>query len=147
MKRSEPSRRGHREETFETTVDMDMDAFIPSAYIKNEVQKLTFIRGLPVLRMKKSLWIYRRLLDRYGDLPQSVNNLLIISLIKSMCNSVYIQSLVQKDYDVKLVMYPKAKINVERIPELMKKYPNNLKFSHNPPLFFLQASKAAQRKG
>ena len=86
-------------------------------------------------------------MDRYGDLPQSVNNLLIISLIKSMCNSVYIQSLVQKDYDVKAYMYPKAKINVERIPELMKKYPNSLKFfAQSNPLFFLQTFKAAQRK-
>ena len=45
------------------------------------------------------------LLDRYGDLPHAVNNLLNIALIKSKCNKVYIQGLVHKDYDVKLIMY------------------------------------------
>ena len=137
------------EETFETTVDMDMDAFIPSAYIKNEVQKLDIYKRIAGIENEEELMdIQEELLDRYGDLPQSVNNLLIISLIKSMCNSVYIQSLVQKDYDVKLVMYPKAKINVERIPELMKKYPNNLKFfAQSNPYFSYRLSKPPKGKG
>lgn len=117
------------EETFETTVDMDMDAFIPATYIKNEVQKLDIYKRIAGIETEEELMdMQEELLDRYGDLPHSVNNLLNISLIKTMCTSVYIQSLVHKDYDVKLIMFPKAKIDVGRIPELVKLYPNSLKF-------------------
>ncbi|MDD4112969.1 MAG: transcription-repair coupling factor, partial [Herbinix sp.] len=139
---------GADEETFETTVEMDMDAFIPATYIKNEVQKLDIYKRIAGIESEEELMdMQEELLDRYGDLPHSVNNLLNISLIKSLCNSVYIQSLIHKDYDVKLVMHPRAKIDVGKIPELIKLYSNSLKFyAQANPNFTYQLPKPAKGK-
>jgi transcription-repair coupling factor (superfamily II helicase) len=136
------------EETFETTVEMDMDAFIPATYIKNEVQKLDIYKRIAGIENEEELMdMQEELLDRYGDMPHSVNNLLNISLIKSLCNSVYIQSLIHKDYDVRIVMYPKAKIDIGKIPELIKKYPNSLKFyAQANPYFTYQLPKPPKGK-
>lgn len=136
------------EDSFETTVDMDMDAFIPATYIRNEVQKLDIYKRIAGIESEEELMdMQEELMDRYGDLPQAVNNLLNISLIKSMCSNVYVQSLVHKDYDVKLIMYPKANINISKIPELIKSYPNNLKFyAQSNPYFTYQLAKPSRGK-
>ncbi|NLJ97185.1 MAG: transcription-repair coupling factor, partial [Clostridiales bacterium] len=128
------------EDNFETTVDMDMDAFIPATYIKNEIQKLDIYKRIAGIENEDELMdMQEELVDRYGDLPHAVNNLLNIALIKSMCHKVYINALTQKDYEVKLLMYPKAKINAAAIPALLNQYPKSLKFYAQPaPEFIYQ---------
>ncbi len=117
------------EETYETTVDMDMDAYIPATYIKNEVQKLDIYKRIAdIVNEEEMMDMQEELVDRFGDMPTAVNNLLNIALLKSICHSLFIVGLVQKETEVKLVMYPKAKLAVEKIPELITTYKNNLKF-------------------
>jgi transcription-repair coupling factor (superfamily II helicase) len=116
------------EETFETTVDMDMDAYIPATYIKNEVQKLDIYKRIAEIENEEEMMdMQEELMDRFGDMPSAVNNLLNIALLKSICHSVYIVGLVHKENEVKLMMYPKAKLAVEKIPDLLTKYNNTLK--------------------
>jgi transcription-repair coupling factor (superfamily II helicase) len=117
------------EETYETTVDMDMDAFIPATYIKNEIQKLDIYKRIADIENEEEMMdMQEELVDRFGDMPVAVNNLLNIALLKAVCHSLYIVGLVQKETEVKLMMYPKAKLAVQKIPELVAKYKNNLKF-------------------
>ena len=117
-------------------------------YIRNEIQKLDIYKRIADIESEEELMdMQEELLDRYGDLPHAVNNLLNIALIKSICNSVYIQGLTHKGNEVKLVMYPKAKIDVARIPDLIKSYPNILKFYAQPsPNFTYQLPKSLKGK-
>jgi transcription-repair coupling factor (superfamily II helicase) len=116
------------EEAYETTVDMDMDAYIPATYIKNEVQKLDIYKRIADIENEEEMMdMQEELVDRFGDMPAAVNNLLNIALLKAICHSVYIVGLVHKENEVKLMMYPKARLAVEKIPELILKYKNNLK--------------------
>lgn len=116
------------EETFETTVDMDMDAYIPSTYIKNEVQKLDIYKRIAGIENEEEMMdMQEELVDRFGDMPAAVNNLLNIALLKAMCQNVYIVGLVHKENEVKLMMYPKARLAVEKIPELLSQHNNSLK--------------------
>ncbi len=126
------------EETYETTVDMDMDAFIPATYIKNEVHKLDIYKRIAEIENEEELMdMQEELTDRFGDLPSAVNNLLNIALIKAICHSLYIAGLVHKENEVKLIMYPKAKLAVEKIPDLMLKYQNNLKLMPQANPYFV----------
>ncbi len=135
------------EETFETTVDMDMDAFIPATYIKNEVQKLDIYKRIAEIENEEELMdMQEELTDRFGEMPAAVNNLLNIALLKSICHSVYITGLIHRENEVKLVMYPKARLAVERIPQLLTKYQGALKFiTQANPYFVYQLSN--DRKG
>ena len=69
------------------------------------------------------------LVDRFGDIPQSVNRLLEIALLRSFAHEVYVTQLIWKGQKVRLVLYPKAKLIPQRIPALIKKYNGRLKFS------------------
>ena len=116
------------EDTYETTVDMDMDAYIPATYIKNEVQKLDIYKRIADIENEEEMMdMQEELMDRFGDMPSAVNNLLNIALIKAICHGLFIVGLVHKDNELKLMMYPKAKLSVEKIPELIAKYKNSLK--------------------
>ena len=131
------------EETFETTVEMDMDAYIAATYIKNEFQKLDIYKRIAEIESEEELMdMQEELMDRFGDMPSAVNNLLNIALLKAICHSVYITGLVHKENEVKLLMYQKAKLQVERIPELLTKHPNSLKFiPQTNPYFIYQLPK------
>lgn len=136
------------EETFETTVDMDVDAFIPATYIKNEFQKLDVYKRIADINTEEEfLDMQEELVDRFGDMPSSVNNLLNIAHIRSICHSVYVTSLTFKGEELKLVMYPKAKLSVERIPEYVKKYEPCLKLVPEANPYFLYSCKKLPGKG
>lgn len=125
------------EETFDTTVDVDMDAFIPATYIKSEFQKLDVYKRIAEIEDEEEfLDMQEELLDRFGDIPSSVNNLLNIALIKSMCHSVYITSMIHKNDQVKLVMYNKARLKADKFPELISKYQPALKLTMEANPYF-----------
>jgi len=125
------------EETFDTTVDVDMDAFIPATYIKSEFQKLDVYKRIAEIEDEEEfLDMQEELLDRFGDIPSSVNNLLNIALIKSMCHSVYITSMIHKNDQVKLVMYNKARLKADKFPELINKYQPALKLTMEANPYF-----------
>ncbi|MDF2610921.1 MAG: transcription-repair coupling factor [Lachnospiraceae bacterium] len=136
------------DETFDTTVDMDIDAFIPATYIKSEVQKLDVYKRIAEIENEEEfLDMQEELLDRFGDLPASVNNLLNIALLKSMCHSAYITSFVHKNDEIKLVMYPRAKLKVEKLPELIKKFEPALKLYPEANPYFLYHLKKVNKSG
>ena len=62
---------------FETTVDMEVDAYIPATYIKSEYQKLDIYKRIAALETREELSDMRdELADRYGSIPSSAANLL-----------------------------------------------------------------------
>lgn len=136
------------EETFETAVDMDVDAYIPATYIKNEFQKLDVYKRIADINTEEEfLDMQEELVDRFGDMPASVNNLLNIAHIKSIAHSVYVTSLIYKGDEIKFVMYPKAKLAVERIPELVKKNEPCFKLIPEANPYFLYSIRKVPGKG
>ena len=131
------------EETFDTMIDMEVDAFIPSTYIKNEMQKLDMYKRIAEIETREEFMdMQEELIDRFGDIPSCVNQLLSIALLKAFCHKVYITSLVQRGYEVKLFLYVHAKLDMKRMPELLKVWENHLQFKiDTPPYFVFQIPK------
>ena len=67
------------------------------------------------------------LLDRFGDIPKSVENLLVIARVRALAHKCYVTEVLVKEKEVKLTMYQKAKINVGGIPDLVNSYGGALK--------------------
>ena len=125
-------------EEYETTVDMDIDAFIPASYIKSEFQKLDIYKRVADIETEEEFMdIQEELLDRFGEMPASVNNLLNIASLKAVAHKAYIVQLLQKGEEMKLVMYNKAKVDINRIPPLLKEYNGTLKFFPEASPYFI----------
>lgn len=134
------------EETFETSVEIDIDAFIPSTYIRSENVKLeTYKRIAEIENEEEFLDMQEELIDRFGELPTCVNNLLNIAFIKSLAHKAYITQLVQKKEEVKLVMYNKAPVNVTQIPAIIEKYNKTLKFYAEASPYFIYQMKSGKK--
>ena len=74
----------HPYETSELEWDIQVDAYIPNSYIEDERQKISFYK---LIQQIDSVENYRnvqeQLIDRYGDYPQEVADLLEVALIKA----------------------------------------------------------------
>ncbi len=118
------------EKLFDTVVDVNINAYIPATYVKSENQKLELYKRIADIENEEELQdMQEELVDRFGDMPKMVENLLNVVLLKSMAHDVFIEQVKQKELaTVELTMYNEAKIRVENIPELVKKYGNRLKF-------------------
>lgn len=115
-------------EYFETSIDLDMDAFIPSSYIKNELQKLDMYKRIATVETEAlKMDLEEELTDRYGDLPLPVENLLEIALTKAMGHDVYVNSITQKGRVVKLDFYEKARLDIAGFPALLEHFGGSLK--------------------
>lgn len=133
--------KGEREEEeFETMVDIDIDAYIPSSYIKSEYEKLDMYKRIAEIENEEEFMnIQEELVDRFGDLPAVVYNLVRIAYVKAIAHKVYLTQLLYKEDSIKLIMYEKAKVDVNKIPELVQKYNKQLKFAaKTSPYFFYQ---------
>lgn len=109
------------EESFDTSIDIDIDAYIPAAYIPNEFQKLDIYKRIAGIETQEETEeMTEELIDRFGDPPKSVENLLSIAKIKSMAHRVYFTEVAQKGDTLKFTLYGKAKINVAKIPEFVE---------------------------
>ncbi|MDY3928288.1 MAG: transcription-repair coupling factor [Clostridia bacterium] len=72
-----------------TTVDFDYDAYIPEQYIENLNQRIDIYKKIAAVSSEDELSeITDELIDRYGEPPIAVTNLISISLIKHLANSV-----------------------------------------------------------
>ena len=109
-------------EDFNTTVDLDVDAFIPPTYIVNEVQKLDIYKRIAGLENQTECEdMKEELLDRFGETPLPVINLFRISMIRVKAHQLYITDVKGKNGELCFILKKDADIHAERIPELLKK--------------------------
>lgn len=108
------------EEKFDTSVDVQTDAYIPVTYIANEFQKLDIYKRIAGIETQEEAdEMIEELIDRFGEIPKSVLNLIRIARLKGLAHRTYIREVVQKDETLKLTMYEKARVNPAKIPELV----------------------------
>ncbi len=117
-------------EDFDTKVDVSADAFIPSEYILNEVQKLDIykrIAGVETLGEKEDM--IQELQDRFGNVPTPVDNLLRINLLRIRAHRMYLTDIRSVKDRVQFVIRPDARINPDAIPGFIKSFKGNMSFT------------------
>ena len=117
------------EDTYETVVDCDIDAYIPTSYIKNEYQKLDIYKRISSIENEDEYMdMQDELMDRFGDIPKPVENLLRVAGIKALAHSAYVTEVNINSQEIRLTMYQKAKLSVAGIPAMVDQYRGDLKF-------------------
>lgn len=127
---------------FVTTIDLDVDAFIPESYIVNEYQKLDIYKRIAAIESRDEAEDMRgELMDRFGQIPKSVENLLRVSLIRMYAHDLYITEIRGKKDGITFLMDPGAKIRVENIEVVLANYGGKLTFAvKGTPTFFYRLS-------
>lgn len=138
---------GPEAETFTTLIDLNVDAYIPEYYIKNEYKKLDIYKRIAAIESEEELEdMTEELIDRFGDIPKKVQQLLVIASLKSLAHSVYVTAIEQKGEEIRFTMYEKAKIDPSGIPKFLDSYKNDLIFRAEEPPYFLYCRKGRNKK-
>lgn len=130
----------HTMEDFETSVDLNVDAYIPDSYISNEFQKLDIYKRIAGIETQQDYDdMLEELLDRFGEPGKAVLNLLAIAKLKAITHQGYVTEIKQTGKTVRFTLYEKARLNTEGFPALMQKYRRGLQFKNEQePKFILE---------
>ena len=130
----------HTMEDFETSIDLNVDAYIPDSYISNEFQKLDIYKRIAGIETQQDYDdMLEELLDRFGEPGKAVLNLLAIAKLKAIAHQGYVTEIKQTGKTVRFTLYEKARLNTECFPALMQKYRRGLQFKNEQePKFILE---------
>ena len=115
------------EQDFTTTVDAVADAYIPASYIRSEEQKLDIYKRIASVETEEDeLNMQDELLDRFGDIPKSVTNLLLIARIRSAAHRLGASEVNVGKSETTVTMTKEAVLDAARIPEFISSYRGKL---------------------
>ena len=134
------------EEDYTTTIDLNIDAYIPDTYISNEYQKLDIYKRIAAIESEEEMEdMVEELIDRFGDIPKKVEMLLTVAQLKALAHKVYVTAVEQKGDTYTFAMYERAKVCPEKIPALLKEFRDDLAFKAEPPMFIYRKKRINKR--
>jgi len=115
-------------EKCDTAIDLKISAYIPEKVIPDEKQRIDMYRRIASVSSEEdALEVQAEFIDRYGELPEYVDNLIRIALIKSMASGMCISDITQKD---DLIVFTLDKVvSLKGIVEVMDKFKGKMMFS------------------
>ena len=123
------------EEEPEIQIDINISSFIPDSYIDNSSQKIEVYQNIALCRTEDDIQnVIDEIIDRYGVMPQELENLIEIARIKELCQKAGVIKVAEKknmftNTPNLVFYYDKNKYNPEIVDILIKKYGNDIKFS------------------
>ena len=115
------------EEEPEISIDLNVSSYIPEEYIENASQKIEIYQDIANSRTEEDIQnIIDEIIDRYGEMPTEVNNLIEIARIKNLCRKTNIIKLQQKQNGV--VAFFKN-IPDEMLEKIIENYGSKVRFS------------------
>lgn len=134
-------------DNFETTIDLDIDAYIPEKYIRNEYQKLDIYKRIATIGNQEEYDdMLEELMDRFGEPPRAVQNLLAVAHLKAIAHSAFVTELTQKGDYIRFVMYEKTPADPKKIEACIAKHGGKLKFVMEGRPYFLYAKPRVSAK-
>lgn len=89
-----------------TVIDLSIDAYLPSEYIYDSIQKIEIYKKVAaVTSFDDASELEDELLDRFGELPEAVVNLLSVARLKVYGKMYGIDSMIRRGDDVTLNFY------------------------------------------
>ena len=132
------------EEEFDTVIDLDIDAFIPERYIKNEFQKLDVYKRIATIENEEEYDdMLEELMDRFGEPPKAVQNLLMAANLKALAHKAWLTEIAQKGDQIRFTMFERAKADPAGIELLVKESKGKMKFviETNPYFIYMKPRK------
>ena len=109
-------------------IDLNVTSYIPDEYIPDSSQKIEIYQDIALCKSEKDIQdITDEIIDRFGNMPSEIENLLDIARIKYMAKPLYITKIASKRTAV-VFTFEQSKFDVD-IPKLVSIYKNRLKFS------------------
>ena len=114
----------------ECTMTLNVSAHIPASYVSSAAQRMALYKRIAQIRDQLDREdITDELLDRYGDLPSPVSNLLYVALIRALGRQCGLDKIMEEGNSVRLYA---QEIDTDVWMELSRHYPNGIKLMAAP---------------
>lgn len=125
-------------EEINTKVDLEVDSALPENYLDDALIRMEIYKRISVLNSLKEMdnWI-DELVDRYNEVPKSLENLMYIGIIKNWSSKVFIRSITQNKDWVRIEYEPRMleKINMQKF---LENYDDKAQFDKVVPILRLK---------
>ena len=110
-------------------IDLNISSYIPDEYIENSSQKIEIYQDIALCRTKEDIEdVIDEIIDRYGPMPEEVQNLINVAEIKELAKKNNIVKISQKKGAI-IFLYDIKKFDVGITDKMVKKYGSKIRFS------------------
>ena len=116
----------------QTTIELSVDAYIPSSYIGDSNQKIDMYRKIAEISSREDFnEIYDELTDRFGDVPTTVLNVMNVSYLKSISTNLSFIKIIDRDKSVVFKFEQTNREILELIGRISDKFFKRIAFNMN----------------
>ena len=119
----------------ETRMDVHVNAYLPAEYVTGDRQRLEVYKRIASIRTAEQRDdIEDELIDRFGDEPQCVANLVAVAYLKAMCQRIGIDRVIQSDGRIDMRFAPEAQVDGKALFGAVTGFDKRLTLSAGSPV-------------
>ncbi len=116
------------EEEQDIQIELNITSYIPEDYIKDTKQKIEIYQNIALCKTEEDILdVIDEIIDRFGNMPKELENLIDIARIKNLCKKLFITKVASKINGI-IFNFEQSNFNID-INKIVKKYNNKIKFS------------------
>lgn len=121
----------------EPVVEIPVDAYIPGDYIADNKQKVEIYKKIATAGTVDDVdLITEEIIDRFGEPPQAVVNLLNITKIKALAKRIGLASLSRERNEIIAKLHIGLSVDYDKVLAVLQKYRNHFRYQPGrPPVF------------
>lgn len=132
-----------------TVIDLGIDAYLPSDYIYDSIQKIEIYKKVAACTtFADESELQEELLDRFGDLPEAVVNLLSVARLKVYGKMYGIESIARRGDDVLLKFYEgqQKAVDTSKLVKIGNRFERRVQFEQEPAMTIRVKGKGLEDK-
>lgn len=113
----------------EVEIDIKIDAYIPSSYIEDSNEKIDMYKKIASIDTEEDYdEIVEELIDRFGDIPKMVQNIMDISLMKSYASKCNFERIFEKSGNLEIIYSDKKELDFKELEFISENYNGEMNF-------------------
>lgn len=134
------------EEDISCQIDLNVTSYIPDSFISDQNQKIEIYQNIALCKNEEDISnVIDEIIDRFGNMPNEIENLLEISRIKQLAKEKYLTKIQSRENAV-VFTYDTNKFDNNLLLDIIKKYGNRVKFSSGiKPMITLKIEKQGEK--
>ncbi len=134
------------EEDIGCQIDLNVTSYIPDSFISDQNQKIEIYQDIALCKNEEDIRnVIDEIIDRFGNMPNEIENLLEISRINQLAKEKYLTKIQSRGNSV-VFTYDTNKFDNNSLSDIIKKYGNRIKFSAGiKPMITLKIEKQGEK--